>query len=128
MAGQHFEFPPFIIADTQSAGPRWKKWLERFHSYLVAMDITVAIRKKALLVHFAGERVAEIYDILKSESDDYAATKRKLTNYFASQVNLHYEIYMFRIAKQEDTETVHQFSTGLRALAATCEFADVDRV
>jgi len=34
---------------------------------------------------------------------------------------------MFRNAKQEDTETVDQFCTRLRALAATCEFADIDR-
>ena len=127
MAGQHFQFPPFIIADTQSAGPRWKKWLARFDNYLIAMDITAATRKKALLVHFAGESVADIYDTLISESDDYAATKTKLTNYFAPQVNLHYEIYMFRNAKQEDSETVDQFCTRLRALAATCEFADIDR-
>jgi len=70
------------------------------------MDITAANRKKALLQHFAGENVADIYDTLKSEADDYTAVKTKLTNYFAPQVNLHYEISVFRSAEQEEAETV----------------------
>ena len=122
-----YQFPPFELSDAQSAGPRWKKWLNRFDNYMVAMDITESNRQKAMLLHFAGKRVADIYDTMKSETDEYTDAKTKLTNYFAPQVNLHYEIYVFRNAKQEDTETVDQFCTRLRTLAATCEFTDIDR-
>ena len=127
MAIPQYQFPPFELSDAQSAGPRWKKWLNRFDNYMVAMDITESNRQKAMLLHFAGERVADIYDTMKEETDEYGDTKTKLTNYFAPQVNLHYEIYVFRNAKQEDTETVDQFCTRLRTLAATCEFTDIDR-
>ena len=91
------------------------------------MDVQATSRQCAMLLHFTGPRVADIYDTLKADDDEFDTVKQKLTDYFAPQVNLHYETYVFRSAKQEEGETVNQFCTQLSTLANTCEFADLDR-
>ena len=57
-------FPPFDV-DTEptSLGTRWKKWLRRFDNFLVALDVSDT-RQRAMLLHFAGERVDNIFDTL----------------------------------------------------------------
>ena len=59
-------FPPFHLHQDGNIGPRWKKWNERFERLLVAMDITApkAKRQRALLLHFAGLDVYEVYNTL----------------------------------------------------------------
>ena len=118
-------FPAFDIdAEPQSAGPWWKKRLDHFNNFLVAMDITDGARQKALLLHFAGDRVAGIWDTLKPDPDDvdFDTTKTKLTTHFSPQVHVDYEIFMFREAEQKEGETVDQFWTRLRQLVQICEW------
>ena len=38
-----------------------------------------------------------------------------------------YEIFKFRAAKQQADETIDQFTTRLRKLAATCDFTSIDK-
>ena len=35
----------------------WRKYMSRFENLLLAMNITNAIRKKAMLLHYVGEEV-----------------------------------------------------------------------
>ena len=57
------DFPSFDIHTELSAtGLRWKKWVERFENLLVVIDIAEAKRKKALLLHYAGPDVQEVYE------------------------------------------------------------------
>lgn len=114
MAMTNFSFPAFDVdCDSQSAGPRWRKWLERFENYLVAMNIKADSRQKAMLLYFGGERLSDIWDTLKApdNDDDFAAVKTKLTTHFAPQVNTLYEVYVFRNTRQTESETVDQFCT-----------------
>lgn len=133
-------FPPFNVDDEpNSVGPRWKKWLDRLENLFVAMDIDAHKIKKALLLHYAGERVHEIYSTLPtpdepesdaSSSTDQAAVydlmKEQLTSYFEPKKNQQYEIYVFRSAKQQAGEHLDSYATRLRMLAKNCDFADVD--
>ena len=73
--------------DPSSLGMRWSKWTQRFENFLVAMDIVNDARKRALLLHLAGERVHDIYDTLAEDEDDYAGTKTKLDGYFTPMKN-----------------------------------------
>ena len=77
---------------------------------------------------FSTKRVREIFRQLNDtgEDDDYERAKTKLTEYFEPQKNRHYEVYKFREAKQETTDTLDQFHTRLRKLAQTCAFNDAD--
>ena len=55
--------------DPTSVGTRWSKWIQRFENFLVAMNIMNDGRKRALLLHLAGERVHDIYDTLAGEEE-----------------------------------------------------------
>ena len=134
--------PPFDPTE-QPVGPRWMKWLNRFDNYLVAADITDPARKKALLLHYAGASVHDIYDALPApaaqtdqttpgqssaaEQDQYGSAKALLTSYFAPKKNLQFEIFTFQSASQAEGESLDQFATRLRMLARYCEYTGVPR-
>ena len=61
--------------DPSSIRTRWSKWIQCFDNFLVAMNIVNEGRKRALLLHLAGEHVHDIYDTLAGEDDDFTETK-----------------------------------------------------
>ncbi|CAB4034315.1 Hypothetical predicted protein [Paramuricea clavata] len=95
---------------------------------LVGMNINNDARKRALLLHYAGERVYEIYEAEKGESGNtYANTKEVLTKYFEPKTNIQIEIYNFRSCKQKEGQSLDEFVTELRQLSKNCGFTDVDK-
>ena len=67
-------FPVFVISDVDlinSIGIRWKKYLSRFKTFLVAMDINSEDRQRALLLHFGGSELQDIHDSLDDSGDTY---------------------------------------------------------
>ncbi len=122
-------FPRFDIhADEHSVGTRWTKYVHKLENMFIGMAIDNKKRKKALLLHYAGDEVFEIHDTLADTGDDgeYDKTKAALENYFKPQVNKEFEIFEFRRMKQFDMETVDQYATRLRQKAENCSFADKD--
>ena len=129
------QFPAFSLSEGNlNLGPRWAKWLSRFNRLMVAMEIADPPRKQALLLHYAGPEIDEIYDTLPIEAaaadgspiDMYESTANALTRYFTPKTNAAFEIYNFRHVKQEATETIDAFVTRLRKLAKTCNFSNTD--
>ena len=121
-------FPKFTIHDDDtSLGQRWQKWIKR-SVFLAAYDITVNKRKRALLLHSAGDQVQDLFETLpnRGEADNYKAAKDALNAYFIPKVNKAYEVYVFRNAKQNEGETLASYHTRLRQLAETCSFANVE--
>lgn len=59
------EFPPFEYSDKTDTGPKWEKWIERLELLFTVMDINDNGRKRALFLHYAGERVYDIYNICR---------------------------------------------------------------
>lgn len=121
-------FPSFDCeTDKVNAGTRWRKWLGRFENMLIGMNITNDKRQRALLLHYAGERVYDIYEAEKAESEDtYKATKEVLIKYFEPKRNVQMDIYTFRNCKQKDEQSLDEFVTELRQLAKTCAFVNTD--
>ena len=114
--------PNFAEFDVHSDGAvdtRWKKWLARFRNLLLALDVDNAKRQRALLLHYAGESVNEIFETLPDtdageDEDPFEKAVTALTNYFTPKKNREYE-------------SISAFHTRLRRLAMTCEFANTDR-
>ena len=128
MASALPDFPPFDInTDPTSVGITWKKWIQRFDDFLVALDVDDGNRKKALLLYYGGKELHDIYDTISSVKDEYNDIKRKLTNYFEPKINLTFEVYNFRQMKQEQGESIDQFVTRLKQKAQRCNFYDNDR-
>ena len=147
MAAALPDFPAFDInAEPTSLSQRWQKWTSRFENLITALDIKDPARKKALLLHYAGQDVHEIYDTLPIPTaepepastteqtsstppvtqDAYQKAKTALDEYFMPKKNVDYETYVFRQAWQKPGETLDMFQSRLRQLAATCDFTDVD--
>lgn len=95
-------FPVFQVRVDGNVGPRWKKWLARFENLIVGMGITDAKQKRALLLHYSGPEVDEIFDTLEGtgEDEDYKTAVEKLTAHFNPQVNTTYEVFNFRKARK----------------------------
>ena len=67
-------FPQFDVhTEPSSVGSRWKRWIKRFTNFLVALDIKEDTQKRALLLHYAGSDVYDIFDTLPGtgDADDY---------------------------------------------------------
>ena len=119
---------PFEPAPAETAAGRWERWLARFDNYLVANNVTNDARKRAQLLHHAGEEVFDINLALPTEGGEtYEQLKEKLNNYFAPKRNIEYEVYVFRQASQSFEETLDKFYTRLRQLAKNCEFHNAER-
>ena len=103
------------LGDRTSIG---QKWIKRFETYLLATNITNDGQKRAMLLYQAGTETQEIFETLADTGDDYATAKTKLEDYFLPKKNVTYEIFQFRQAKQQAGESVEQFATRLRKLAA----------
>ncbi len=123
------------INDQLSVGGRWTKWVCRFENFLTAMAINDEPRKLALLLHFAGPHVHDIYKTLDHTRNETAGVRettlqqaiRVLTAHFNPKSNRQYAVHEFRKAEQKEGESIHQFYTRLVNLSTHCEFADVDR-
>ncbi|MCG8046729.1 MAG: hypothetical protein N0E48_14005, partial [Candidatus Thiodiazotropha endolucinida] len=123
-------FPKFETnGDTSSLGHRWEKYLQKLENLFVGMNIDSKKRRKALLLHYAGDDVFDVYQTLPNTGDEsgYDETKAALTTYFKPQVNEEFEIFQFRQMKQLESETVDEFATRLRKKAEYCGFTDKPR-
>src|SRR6218665_1736015 len=111
---------------------RWRKWVSRFRILLAAINVTNDTRKKSLLLHYAGERVSDIFDTLTipDPTGDESSTElaiNALTLFFAPYANVEFAVFQFRQAKQEQTVDIASYLTRLRQLALNCDFSDVSR-
>ena len=77
------KFPSFDYdADKTNAGPRWEKYVNRFENLFVGMNLKVDARKRALLLHYVGETVYDIYEAEKAGSRaTYDESKKVLSTF-----------------------------------------------
>lgn len=123
-------------SDPTSLAQRWKRWSDRLDNLIIALNITDPTRKKALLLHLAGEQVYDIYQGLivaevAADADPavdnvYINAKKALDNHFNPKRNSEFEIYTFRKAEQQQDESIDSYHVRLRSLAKYCEFTNID--
>ena len=100
---------------SDSASTRWERWLRRFDNFVVARDIVTGARQKAMLLHYAGEAVFDLSEAVGViPTDNFDATKLKLTAYFTPRRNEEYEVFTFRQTQQKSGETIDQFHVRLQ--------------
>ena len=113
--------PPFDPnSNPTSLSTRWHKWVQPFQNFLVTMNIKDQHRKRAMLLHYAGEAVFNIFETLSSPGDAN-------TGYFALKRHADIDTFKFRQTRQDHTETLDQYATRLRQLAVHCDFSDPSR-
>ena len=119
----HYQiFHHLMSMPTAMRVPVGKKWLARLERLFIGMNVTVPKRKRALLLHYAGPDVDEIFDTLQEtgEESEYDTAVAKLNEYFNPQVNTTYEVYNFRQTKQKEGESLDSYHTRLREVKKTC--------
>ena len=114
------------LTEPSSISQHWKLWKRQFQTYLVALNITKDKQKRALLFYQAEQATQEIFDTLPETGEDFATVMTKLDKYFSLK-NVDYEVFQFQQAVQKAGETVDQFATQLRKLAAHCKFSNLER-
>ena len=90
--------------------------------YMTASNIQDGARKKAVLLHLAGNKVQDIFHTLPEPGEDYTGALAALNAYFKPKRNIPFERHQFRQATQMPGEGIDSFVTKLRQLAKTCEF------
>ena len=68
------------------------KWLARFRNFLLVIDVTDKKRQRALLLHYAGEGLNEIFDTLPDttageDENVFEKAVEALTTYFTPKKN-----------------------------------------
>ena len=122
-------FPNFTVRDGDtSIGHKWRTYIQKLENLFVGLNIESAKRKKALLLHFAGDDVFNIHQTLDNtgEEKDYELSKAALTTYFSPKINTEFEVFEFRQMRQELNETLDSYVTRLRQKSLNCEFHNID--
>ena len=124
-----FQLPavaPFSVSSEYTTlGQRWEKWVQSLEFYLVASNITDSARKRAVLLHFAGPEVQDIFLTLTDTGVTYETALAKFTEYFTPKKNIPFERHLFRQVSQEPGESIESFATRLQTRAKSCAFENV---
>ena len=124
---QHFPLFSLNETDMNSVGIRWNKYVSRFDNFLVAMNITTDLQKRALLLHYGGFELHDVYESLTDMGATYAELKTAFAAYFDPKTNYCYETWNFQKTMQEDGETVQRYYLRLKEIAVRCTFPDVNK-
>ena len=116
--------------DPAEASRRWKEWLTSLEFYFDAAEVQEA-RKLPLLLHLIGPAMQTVY---KSSIEPtitppltYKSVAKAITSHLEPAINVEFELYRFRQARQLDGESMDIYAARLRKLAARCCFADCDK-
>lgn len=110
-------YPPFDVDGdpTYYAAIRWTKWVKKFENYmyLLAMKIEDVKQQRALLLHFAGDRIYDIFGTLSDTGDHFKKAKEALDKYFKPTKN--YSVYLFR-QEMQNNESIDKYATRLKTI------------
>jgi hypothetical protein len=124
-------FPPFTIKENPSnVSIRWGIYVEKFEYLINGLGIDKNKRKKALLLHYAGDEVFEIYKTfptLSNADNNYADTKKELSDYFQQQKNTEFLRFEFGNVTQQ-VKNIEEYVTQLRQKARGPRFIDQDSI
>ncbi|XP_062715467.1 uncharacterized protein LOC134291564 [Aedes albopictus] len=110
---------------------KWRTWKRGFEIYLQAVDITLASKKKQLLLACGGFELQEIFfnipgadvtEDCEAEIDPYVVAMQKLDEYFDPQRHEAHERYLFWDMKPEMGETLGKFLMRAQVCASKCNF------
>ena len=108
--------------DPTSVGSRFRKYVERFKVYALAMNIKDKARKRALFLHCAGQKIQDIFDTLEDSGEDFETAAEKLMEYFEPKKHHLFNICQFRQIAREKEESYDDFATRLKLAAGPGDF------
>ena len=94
-----------------------------------AMNITRASQEKAILLHYVGGEICDVFEALTipeptEGSDECKTAIKALSYYFEPQNYVNHHVHVFRQETERSGENIIEFYTRLQLLARKCEFTD----
>ncbi len=129
----HFVAQPFRPQFLQTPGKPpipWDRWKRLFDDWLLAIGFpdteAFAARKAAILRASLGPEGSRIYYSLAPTTtvEDFTAVANRMQTYFGTTASDIYNRAQFTRHQQRPGETIAQFISTLRELAAKCNFPD----
>jgi len=119
---------PFAYSEESkaTASVRWPGWIRDFEVYLQASAIDHEPQMKAILLHVMGKEAREIYYASAKDGDDYKAVKKVLQQHFKPLKNIDYQKFVLNGMVRDESESMDDFASRLRAQAALCELVGGD--
>lgn len=107
-------------------GQEWVHWQWSFQLYAMGKGVMDAAQKRALLLHCDQLEVQDVFFTLKEEAEEgedaYQKCVRTLKKHFTPKMNIPYKWYEFKNLRQEQSESIEQFTTRLRLKSVHCQF------
>lgn len=128
------EYPTFPLIPRETAITRFDRWIRGLKNLFTAMSLAHEERdrerKRALMLHYGGEEMQDIFETFTFNAADRAdlfeATVVKFKTHFEPQKNIDYYVFSFREERQRPDEDLATFSTRLTLMAKKCDFHDAD--
>ena len=68
-------FPAFELSPRETVATRFEKWVKKLNILYTAIKITDANQKKAILLHYGGDELCDIFDTLTIPEGEDVYTK-----------------------------------------------------
>ena len=129
----NFQIPPPDILELNdgSTASNWRTWVSAWNNYRLTtkLDKEEEARQEATLLAVIGKKANKVFRTFTWASPDnakkIAAVVSKFEEYCIPRENTIYERFLFFTRDQRESETVDQYLTELRQIAADCDFESV---
>ena len=115
------------VGEPETLAQRWTTWKAEFELYVTASGIRSATLKRALLLHWAGPRVQDIFNNsihaeVRGGAKDYDIAIDSLSDHFKHRKNAPMARQTYLAAKPSAGGTINNFITRLQKLAGHCDY------
>ena len=129
----NFQIPPLDILELNdgSTASNWRTWVSAWNNYRLAtkLDKEEEARQVATLLAVIRKEANKVFRTFTWASPDDAkkisAVVSKFEEYCIPRENTIYERFLFFTREQRESETVDQYLTELRQIAANCDFESI---
>ena len=128
MANFQIPLPDILELNDGSTAANWRTWVSAWKNYTLAtkLDKEEEERQVATLLGVIGKEANKVFRTFTwaSEGDakKIAPILKKFEDYCIPRENTIYERFLFFRRDQRESETVDQYVTELRQIAANCDF------
>lgn len=105
----------------------FEQWIKRFDRYLLAANITNAVRKVNTLLYCLGAKADDVlstFGLTAQQMNDYDVVSQRFTEYFCVRRNVIFERARFNRRMQSRGESIEEFILDLYRLIGTCDYGD----
>ncbi|XP_017489624.1 PREDICTED: uncharacterized protein LOC108377840, partial [Rhagoletis zephyria] len=113
-----------VFEKFDKATMQWSRWVARFEETVTMLEVSEK-NKSLLLIYMGQETYDMLYDKLAPATPaekTYAEIKRIISDVYDPAPLEIMENYRFHLRKQNESESVEEFSIALRKLAINCNF------